>query len=165
MGLMLDSRERAQLAEAASKQKRVRNWRRIRAIELLAEGRRPEVVAEALGCARSSVYAWAKAWRQIGLWGLEEGQRSGRRRSLEGRAELLLVELLEEGDPQSRGYRSTGWTVPLLKSELAKAGYVVSERTVRRTLKRLGFRWKRPKYVLGRPDPDHESKKGRSYVE
>ena len=165
MGLMLDSRERAQLAEAASKEKRVRNWRRMRAIELLAEGRRPEVVAEALGCARSSVYAWAKAWREGGLWGLREGSRSGRRRSLEGRAESLLEELLEEGDPQSRGYRSTGWTVPMLKSELAKAGYVVSERTVRRTLKRLGFRWKRPKYVLGRPDPDHESKKGRSYVE
>jgi transposase len=164
MGLTLEPKERVAIAEAASKEKRVRNWRRMRAIELLAEGRKPEAVAEALGCARSSVYAWAKAWREMGLWGLGEGVRSGRKRSLERRAELLLVELLEEGDPQRRGYRSSGWTVPLLKSELAKAGYVVSERTVRRTLKRLGFRWKRPKYVLGRPDPDHESKKGRSYV-
>ena len=161
MGLTLKPKERAQLAEAASKQKRVRTWRRIRAIELLAEGRRPEAVAEALGCARSSVYAWAKAWREMGLWGLKEGSRSGRKRSLQGRAEVLLEELLKEGDPQKRGYRSSGWTVPMLKSELAKGGYVVSERTVRRTLKRLGFRWKRPKYVLGRPDPDHESKKGR----
>ncbi len=161
MGLMLNPRERAQLAEAASKQKRVRTWRRMRAIELLAEGRSPEAVAAALGCARSSVYAWAKAWRERGLWGLQEGPRSGRKRSLEGRAESLLEELLKEGNPQSRGYRSSGWTVPLLKSELAKGGYVVSERTVRRTLKRLGFRWKRPKYVLGRPDPDHESKKGK----
>ncbi len=161
MGLMLDPTERAQLAEAASKQKRVRNWRRMRAIELLAEGRRPEAVAAALGCSRSSVYAWAKAWREMGLSGLREGSRPGRRRSLEGRAELLLEELLQEGNPQSRGYRSSGWTVPMLRSELAKAGYVVSERTVRRTLKRLGFRWKRPKYVLGRPDPDHESKKGK----
>ena len=133
----------------------------MRAIELLAEGRRPEAVAAALGCARSSVYAWSKAWREMGLSGLQEGRRSGRKRSLEGRAELLLEELLKEGNPQSRGYRSSGWTVPLLKSELAKGGYVVSERTVRRTLKRLGFRWKRPKYVLGRPDPDHESKKGK----
>ncbi len=159
--MTLGPKERVAIAEAASKEKRVRNWRRMRAIELLAEGRKPEAVAEALGCARSSVYAWAKAWREMGLWGLREGVRSGRRRSLEGRAELLLVELLEEGDPQSRGYRSTGWTVPMLKSELAKGGYVVSERTVRRTLKRVGFRWKRPKYVLGRPDPDHESKKGK----
>ena len=162
MGLTLEPKERAQLAEAASKEKRARNWRRMRAIELLAEGSKPEAVAEALRCARSSVYAWAKAWREMGLWGLREGSRSGRKRSLQGRAELLLEELLlKEGNPQSRGYRSSGWTVPLLKSELAKAGYVVSERTVRRTLKRLGFRWKRPKYVLGRPDPDHESKKGK----
>jgi transposase len=161
MGLMLDPTERAQLAKAASKQKRVRNWRRMRAIELLAEGRRPEAVAGALGCSRSSVYAWAKAWREMGLLGLREGSRPGRRRSLEGRAELLLEELLQEGNPQSRGYCSSGWTVPMLRSELAKAGYVVSERTLRRTLKRLGFRWKRPKYVLGRPDPDHESKKGK----
>jgi transposase len=159
--LRLEPKERVELAEAASKEKRVRNWRRIRAIELLAEGRRPEAVAGALGCSRSSVYAWAKAWREMGLWGLQEEPRSGRKRSLEGRAELVLEGLLEEGDPQRRGYRSSGWTVPLLKSELAKAGYVVSERTVRRTLKRLGFRWKRPKYVLGRPDPDHESKKGK----
>ncbi len=161
MGVALDPKERAQLAEAASKQKRVRTWRRMRAIELLAEGRSPETVAAALGCSRSSVYAWAKAWREMGLSGLQEGRCSGRKRSLEGQAEVLLEELLEEGEPQRRGYRSSGWTVPLLKSELAKAGYVVSERTVRRTLKRVGFRWKRPKYVLGRPDPDHESKKGK----
>jgi transposase len=161
MGLTLEPKERVELAEAASKEKRVRNWRRIKAVELLAEGMSPEAVARALGCSRSSVYAWAKAWREMGLSGLREGSRSGRKRSLEGRAELLLEGLLEEGDPQRRGYRSSGWTVPLLKSELAKAGYVVSERTVRRALKRLGFRWKRPKYVLGRPDPDHESKKGK----
>jgi len=161
MGLMLSPKERAELAEAASKEKRVRNWRRMRAIELLAEGRRPEMVAAALGCARSSVYAWARAWRKRGLSGLGEGVRPGRRRSLGGRAESLLEELLEEGDPQSRGYHSTGWTVPMLKGELAKAGYTVSERTVRRALKRLGFRWERPKYALGRDDPDHEGKKGK----
>jgi transposase len=140
MGLVLNPREQAELAQAASKQKRVRNWRRMRAIELLAEGRKPEAVAEVLGCARSSVYAWAKAWQETGLSGLQEGPRSGRKRSLEGRAELLLEELLKEGDPQRRGYRSSAWTVPMLRSELAKGGYVVSERTVRRTLKRLGFR-------------------------
>ena len=160
MGLTLEPKERVKLAEATSEEKRVRNWRRMRAIELLAEGRRPQAVAAALGCARSSVYAWAKVWREMGLSGLREGPHSGRKRSLERRAESLLEVLLEEGDPQRRGYRSSGWTIPMLKSELAKAGYVVSERTVRRTLKRLGFRWKRPKYVLGRPDPDHESKKG-----
>src|SRR3712207_299400 len=93
------------------------------------------------------------AWRRV----------ASRQEAFAGGAsrKLLLEELLEEGDPQKRGYHSSGWTVPLLKSELAKGDYVVSERTVRRTLKRLGFRWKRPKYVLGRPDPDYEHKKGK----
>lgn len=53
----------------------------------------------------------------------------------------------------------------MLRAQLERAGYWVSERTIRRTLHRLGFRWKRPKYVLGRPDPDHERKKGRLFVE
>ena len=87
MGLKLEPKERVALAEAASEEKRVRRWRRMRAIELLAEGRSPEEAAAALGCARSSVYAWAKAWREMGLSGLGEGSRPGRKRSLEGRAE------------------------------------------------------------------------------
>jgi transposase len=111
MRLMLNPTEQAQLANAESKEKRVRNWRTMQAIELLAEGRSPEVVAAALGCVRSRVYAWTKAWREMGLSGLGEGARSGRRRSLERRAELLLVERLEEvscdaqRNPWRRGHR------------------------------------------------------------
>lgn len=161
MELKLEPEERASVREAASREKRVRQWRRLRAVELLGSGQRPEAVAEALSCGRSSVYAWAKAWRERGIEGIEEAPHPGKRRSLDGAAECLVEALLEEGDPRARGYRATGWTVPLLRSELEGAGYLVSERTVRRTLKRLGWRWKRPKYVLGRPDPDYELKKGR----
>jgi putative transposase len=165
MQMILDARGRAELARTTSREKRVRHWRRFRAIELLADGNRPETVAEALGCSRASVYVWAKAWREQGIEGLREAPHPGKQRSLDDRATRLLVQLLEEGDPQERGYHATGWTVPLLRAELERAGYWVSERTIRRTLHRLGFRWKRPKYVLGRPDPDHERKKGRLFVE
>lgn len=161
MDLKLEPTERAALTEAASREKRVRRWRRLRAVELLASGLRPEAVAAALSCSRASVYAWAKAWREGGIQGLGEEPRPGKRRSLGARAERFVEGLLEEGDPQARGHLATGWTVPLLRAELEGAGYRVSERTVRRTLRRLGWRWKRPKYVLGRPDPDHEAKKGR----
>ena len=34
------------------------------------------------------------------------------------------------------------------------------QRTVRRALHRLGYRWKRPQYVLGRPDPAYAEKRG-----
>ena len=77
---------------------------------------------------------------------------------LDARAERLLEDLLP-GDPQARGYHATGWTVPMLRAELAGAGDAVGHRTIRRALHRLGWRWKRPKYVLGRPDPAYGEKK------
>jgi transposase len=72
------------------------------------------------------------------------------------------LEGLLDQDPQARGHAATGWTVPLLVGELAAAGYPVGERTVRRALHRRGWRWKRPKFVLGRPDPAYDQKKRRS---
>jgi transposase len=149
----------AVLAQAAAREQRVRSWRRLRAIQLLGSGEQPRAVAGALGCSLASIYNGAAAWRAEGLPGLQEPPRPGKTRSLDQRAEQLLEEWLAS-DPQSKGYHATGWTVPLLKTELAKAEYAVSERTIRRTLQRLGWRWKRPKYVLGRPDLEYEAKKG-----
>jgi len=72
-----------------------------------------------------------------------------------------LTALLAD-DPQRHGHHATGWTVPLLHGEAHAAGIGVSEHTVRRVVRRLGWRWKRPKYVRGRPGPSYEEKKGRS---
>jgi transposase len=72
------------------------------------------------------------------------------------------VECLLADDPQAPGDAATDWTVPLLRTELEQRGHTLSERTLRRTRHRVGWRWKRPKYVLGRPDPAYEAHKGRS---
>ena len=159
MQVTISGEEAPVLAQAAARERRVRSWRRLRAIQLLGSGEQPKAVAGALGCSLASIYNWAAAWRAEGLAGLQEPPRPGKPRSLDQRAEQLLEEWLAS-DPQERGYHATGWTVPMLRAELAKAEYAVSERTIRRTLQRLGWRWKRPKYVLGRPDPDYEAKKG-----
>lgn len=161
MQVTISGEEAAVLAQAAARERRVRSWRRLRAIQLLGRGEPPKAVATVLGCSLASIYNWAAAWRADGLAGLQEQPRPGKRRSLDERAERLLDEWLAS-DPQARGYHATGWTVPLLKTELGRVGYDVGARTLRRTLQRLGWRWKRPKYVLGRPDPEYEAKKGRS---
>jgi transposase len=127
----------------------------------VADGAPPPAVARALGCSPASVYAWVAAWRRGGVAGLRERPHGGGHARLDAGGERLLEEALA-ADPQARGHRATGWTVPLLRGELARAGYAVSERTVRRALHRLGYRWKRPKFVLGRPDPAYEQKRGRS---
>lgn len=158
MALILTAGERAALAQAEGGERRVRHWRRYRALRLLAAGQRPATVTAAVGCSERSLWYWLAAWRRAGVVGLEEPPHGGRARALDGPAEALLGECLVS-DPQTRGYHATGWTVPALRAELAVAGYVVGERTIRRTLHRLGWRWKRPKYVLGRPDPAYTEKK------
>ncbi len=158
MEIALTEEARAALEDAVAGEPRVRCWNRYRAVLLLADGSAPPAVATALDCALSSVDNWAKAWRDGGLDGLREGPHPGGARRLDAAGEAALEALLGE-DPRARGHHATGWTVPLLRTEPAAAGHELSERTVRRSLHRLGWRWKRPRFVLGRPDPaDAETK-------
>ena len=159
MDVTLTPPQRADLDAAAAAEQGVRRWKRYQAVLLLAEGDPPVTVARTLRCSRASVYAWAARWRRRGIPGLREGDHGGGKTKLDAGGEAVLLGLLTR-DPQAHGHQATGWTVPLLCTELTAAGYRVGARTVRRALHRLGYRWKRPRYVLGRPDPDYEAKKG-----
>lgn len=158
MPVTLSEAQRTELEAAAAAAKEVRRWKRYRAVLLRGEGLTVAAVAGALRCSLASVYAWTAKWRAGGAAGLREGDHGGGQAKLGAGGETALAALLAE-DPQARGHQATGWTVPLLRTELALAGYRVGERTIRRALKRLGYRWKRPRYILGRPDPDYAAKK------
>jgi transposase len=158
MPVTLSETQRSELAAAAAAEKGVRRWKRYRAVLLRGEGMTVAAVAGALRCSAASVYAWTARWRRAGVAGLREGDHGGGRAKLGVGGEAALAVLLE-ADPQAYGHQATGWTVPLLRTELARAGYEIGERTVRRAVHRLGYRWKRPRYVLGRPDPDYAAKK------
>ena len=160
MKISLTERESSDLARAVGTARQVRQWRRYRAIQLLAEDQTPQQVAAILDCSLASFYNWAAAWQQQGRPGLVEAPHAGRTRTLDAQA-LRLLEQWLAADPQTLGEQATGWTVPLLHTHLAQAGYAISQRTLRRALHGLDWRWKRPKYVLGRPDPAYEEKKGR----
>ena len=156
---MVNDAQRAELEAAAAAEKRVRRWRRYQAVLLRGEGMTVVAVARALRCSAASVYGWTARWRRDGVVGLREGDHGGGKAKLAGTGEERLSALLG-ADPHARGHQATGWTVPLLRGELAQVGYAVGERTIRRALRRLGYRWKRPQYVLGRPDPAYEAKRG-----
>ena len=159
MPVTLTETQRSDLEAAAAAEKGVRRWKRYRAVLLRGEGMTVAAVAAALHRSAASVSGWTARWRRAGVAGLREGDHGGGKAKLGAAGEARLVGLLEE-DPQARGHQATGWTVPLLRTELARGGYVVGERTIRRALPRLGYRWKRPRYVLGRPDPDYAEKRG-----
>jgi transposase len=159
MTLTLTSTQRSALELAASQARQTRTWKRYRALLLLGDGLTVGQVSQTLGCGQSTIYRWVAIWHAHGVERLAEGAHLGRTRRLDAAADARLQTLLGS-DPQTHGHHTTGWTVPLLLSALAAGGWVVHEHTLRRTLKRLGYRWKRPQYVLGRPDPAYEAKKG-----
>jgi transposase len=165
MSLILSQSARQALTTAQRQSGNVRHWRRYQAVLLRAEGLSVRQVAQSLGCTETSVYNWSAAYRQGGVAGVHEGRHPGAARRLdaagEAAGEAALNILLQENDPQAHGYHATGWTVPLVQTELAARGYHASAQTIRRTLHRCGWRWKRPKFVLGRPDPAYEEKKSR----
>jgi len=161
MFLVLSETERMALTKAAARERRVRRWRRYQAVLLIADGRSPQEAAVSVGCSRASVYSWLAAWRDGGHAGLVEAPHPPPIPAHAVPLEALLTALLAD-DPQRHGHHATGWTIPLLHGEAQASGIRVSEHTVRRAVRRLGWRWKRPKYVLGRPDPAYDEKKGRS---
>ncbi len=161
MSLPLTTDERAALHTAQAGSQHVRHGRRFQAVLLRADGMPVATGAQTLDCTETSVSTWVAAWRADGLTGVAEGVHPGKVRRLDAAAEATLGTLLPEGEPQAQGYAATGWTVPLLRTKLAKQGWDAAERTIRRTLHRLGWRWKRPKFVLGRPDPADTEKKSR----
>jgi transposase len=158
MPVTLSEAQRTELEAAAAAEKRVRRWKRYQAVLLRAEGMTVAAVASALRCSEASIYSWTAQWRRAGAAGLREGDHGGGKAKLDAGGETALAAVLET-DPQAHGHQATGWTVPLLRTEVAAAGYAVGERTIRRAVHRLGYRWKRPRYVLSRPDPDYDAKK------
>lgn len=159
MQVTMTDDQRAVLEAAVQRERRTRTWKRYQAVLLLADGQGPVATAQAVRCSVGSVYHWAAIWQRDGVAGLAEGPHPGLARRLDAAGEALLTDLLAT-DPQQRDFQGSGWTVPMLGTALAQAGYQVSARTIRRTLHRLGYRWKRPQYVLGRPDPDYAEKRG-----
>jgi transposase len=131
-----------------------------RALALLAldEGQSVAEVAELLGVTRQSIYNWRHAYETssrpeclLDRYGL------GRPSLWTPRLEQLLREGLQER-PDDFGYPGMNWTVPLLRAYLHdQADCWLSEDTIRRQLQRLGYVWKRYRYVLP-PDPEREKK-------
>ncbi len=150
----LSSAGRRALEGIVARPKDVRQYRRAQALLWLAEGERATAVAQRLRVHRDTIYAWAARYRQRGQQRvpvrLLDRARAGRPRRLAERAEQVLVSVLEMA-PQSQGYRAAQWTTPLLCPYLRECqALAVRAVTMRRCLHRLGYRWKRPRYVLAR---------------
>lgn len=156
----LSSGERRAVNAALAATRDRRHWVRLRAVLLTADGVPSPEVCRALGLGRSTLFAWLAAWRETrDPAALADAPRSGHPPVLDAAQRVRLEQLLDEA-PETHGYKAVGWTAPLLAHHFtAVEGVPVSETTLRRVLHALGYRWKRPRYVLARRDPERAGKK------
>ena len=158
--LALTKAERTALEAALRTTRNRRHWVRLRGVLLAADGVPVAEIARDLGAGESTVFGWLAHWREVGdPAALADAPRSGQPPVLKAADRARLEQLLGES-PEAYGYKTVGWTVPLLAIHFADVEQVpVSETTLRRVLHALGYRWKRPRYVLARRDPERAGKK------
>lgn len=96
----------------------------------------------------NTIYDWHRRWREQGLAGLRERQRTGR----PGKADSAYIAQLEHlltTDPAALGLPFTIWTIQRLRLYLAEqTDILLSNTRFRSLLSRLGYRWKQPKHDL-----------------
>lgn len=162
----LSSAERRSLRQIVKRSRDAKQVRRAQALLWLDQGEPVTTVARRQEVSRQTVYDWVCGFQEgrhkPTAERLRDRHRSGRPPE-KGQAVEALVQQVMDTDPRQLGYHSPVWTTPLLRQHLKREqGMEVSERTIRRRLRGLGYRYKRPRYVLSRRSPTWRQAKGGS---
>jgi transposase len=153
------------LARALRRTFDVRTYQRLQAVLLVARGWPVAEVARDTATRRWAVYNWVRRYLHTHQPdSLRDAARPGRPPIARPITDARIVAELQRS-PLRLGYSATGWTVPLLAQHLGrKYRCPISVPTLRRRMRRLGLRWKRPRYVYATKDPHRTQKKGRSFA-
>jgi transposase len=145
---------REQLRRIADRSASALAMRRAQALLRLAAGQTYAQVAQQAGVTRPTIYHWVQRYQarraQSVAERLQPDPHPGRPPRPLALAQRIIAKVWQH-DPRRHGFRALVWTVPMLRCEIRQqTGQVVSRRTVRRALRRLRYRYKRPRLVLAR---------------
>jgi transposase len=127
---------------------------RIRAVRQLQQGAHPETIAEALGMARSTVFAWMAAYREGGLEALRAHPVPGPRPKLQGAQLRRLYALIVGNDPRQLRFAFALWTRDMVRELIRREfGVRLSAVSVGRLLRILGLSPQRPLHRAYQQDP------------
>ena len=159
--LGFDQYDRQRLARAFQRATNLRSFRRLQAVLLVARGLPIPEVAQITGAKPNAIYDWVRLYLRTHQPGsLCDAPRSGRPRTADRITDARILREFRR-DPLRLGYNTTGWTVALLAEHLGRRyASPISARTLRRRMRDLGLRWKRPRYVYADKDPHRAQKKG-----
>ena len=155
-------RDRQRLAKALRAEADLRTFRRLQAVLLTAEGYDLATVAQMTNFSQRSLYRFVNRYLQTHQAAdLHDRPRAGRPIAApQITAARILHELQRR--PLKLGYRTNVWTVELLAEHLGRQyGCTISPRTLRRRMRALGLRCKRPRYVYAEKARHLPQKKGR----
>jgi len=162
--IKLHSRERQRLEQIARSSAQAREVRRAQALVWLHRGESVEQVAQRLGMSRQAIYVLMGRYRSRKsrpvLERVQDRRHTGRPADKLNQVMKVIQQLLSQ-NPGQYGYRCPFWTVPMLAAQTGrKIGAAVSDDTIRRALRLLRQRYKRPRYVLARRSPTWRQAKG-----
>jgi transposase len=163
--LGLDQYDRRRLGQALRHATDLRLYRRVQAVLLVARGHPIPEVAEITGAKPAAIYDWVQRYRRTHRPDrLADVPRSGRPQAATALTDARIVREFRR-DPLRLGYSTTGWTVALLAKHLGRKYHCpISVYTLRRRMRALGLRWKRPRYVYADKDRHRAQKKGGSFA-
>ncbi|NQT13556.1 MAG: helix-turn-helix domain-containing protein [Planctomycetes bacterium] len=146
--------ERAQIRKLRKRPPNIEVHRRVQAVHLSSQRLKVHRIAEIVGRSRVTITRWLHQFDICGLGALWPDKSPGRPPKADVEFQAALVDAVER-NPRDLGYSFTRWTVDLLAEHLHRTIHIaVSSSTVRNALKRLGYRYGRPKLDLKhRQDP------------
>jgi transposase len=130
---------------------------RLHGLLLVSRGMNCYEVAEHLGQDSVTVQRWVHAFNAKGFAGLREGERSGRPSRLSPDQWSDLERVLRQS-PRALGYGQNLWDGKLLAHHLQQQYRLeLGVRQCQRIFRHLGFRRRKPRPVIAKPDPDPEA--------
>src|SRR3970040_842897 len=100
-----------------------------------------------------TVHRWVNRFEEVGLAGLQEGERSGRPSRLSD-AQWQRLNRDARRSPRDFGFTQTLWDGKLLAEHLRRRYQVeLGVRQCPRLFGQLGFRWRKPRPIIPKADP------------
>jgi transposase len=149
------------LTKALERITEARLFQRVQTVLWAAQGEPISEVADWTGVSQQTVYNWLQrylACHQVAA--LAEAPRSGRPRAAPQMTTAAILQSLP-CNPRTFGYQTTVWSVQLLAAHLSRQSHgPVTPATLRRRMKAMGLRCKRPRYFYEEKAPHRAQKKG-----
>lgn len=125
------------------------------AVQRVEAGESPEAVAEGLAINRRTIYRWLEAFHYGGKDALKAKPIPGAPPKLDAKQMRRLSALIRDTNPQQLDFEFALWTLKLIRELIRREfGVRLSEVSVGRLMKRLGFSPQRPLYRAWQQDSE-----------